>query len=157
MKDLNTYITEKFKIRKSNKPSYKYFPETKKELQDLLNHLIEKRGNDGDFNDIDTSKITDMSELFRTGLFRNIKKFNGNISNWDVSNVTDMHAMFYGCQSFNCDISEWDVSNVTDMHDMFYGCQLFNQDISGWDVSNVTDMRYMFYDCFMGVHHLIRH
>lgn len=36
MKNLITYINEKLKIRKSNTPSYKYFPETKEELQDLL-------------------------------------------------------------------------------------------------------------------------
>ena len=60
MKSLHEIILEKFKIRKSNKPSYKYFPETKKELKDLLNILIEERGNEGDFNDIDTSEITDM-------------------------------------------------------------------------------------------------
>ena len=87
MKKLNTYITEKLKIRKSY---YKYYPETKEELQDLLNKLINERGNEGNFNDIDTSKITDMSELFK-----NIKKFNGDISNWNVSNVKYNKNMFY--------------------------------------------------------------
>ena len=138
MKTINQYITKKLKIRKS---SYKYFPETKKELQDLLKQLIKERGNEGDFNDIDTSKITDMSELF-DGMY----KFNGGISNWNVSNVTNMQYMFYECNSFNQDISGWDVSNVTDMHGMFWGCSSFNQDISNWNVSNVTDMRFMFYN-----------
>ena len=32
--------------------------------------------------------------------------FNGDISQWDVSNVTDMRYMFYECQSFNQDISK---------------------------------------------------
>ena len=126
MKKLNTYITEKFKIRKS---FYKYYPKSKKELQDILKQLIEQRGSEGDFNDIDTSEINDMSELFY-----GIEKFNGNISYWDVSNVTNMEYMFYGCQSFNQDISEWNVSNVTDMHYMFDTCKSFNQDISKWDV-----------------------
>ena len=93
MKDLNRYITEKFKIRKSNKPSYKYFPKSKKELKDIINQLLEERGNDGDFNDIDTSKITDMSQLFV-----NMENFNGNISNWDVSNVTNMYCIYYECE-----------------------------------------------------------
>ena len=88
MKDLNTYITEKLKIRKTNKPSYKYryHPKTKEELQELLNKLIKARGNNGDFNDIDTSEITDMSNLCY-----NMYIFNGDISNWDVSNVTNMY------------------------------------------------------------------
>ena len=96
MKRLNIYITEKLKIRKSNKPSYKYFPKSKEELKDIINQLIDERGNEGDFNDIDTSEITDMS-----GLFKNMKKFNGDISNWDISNVTDMSYMFYGSSLAN--------------------------------------------------------
>ena len=117
MKKINTYITEKLKIRKSNKPSYKYFPKNKKELKDIINQLIKERGNEGDFNDIDTSKITDM-----TYIFDELENFNGDISRWDVSKVTDMFAMFYGCESFNGDISNWDVSNVKNMTGMFDGC-----------------------------------
>ena len=116
MKSLQEIILEKLKIRKS---SYKYFPKTKEELQDILKELIKERGNEGDFNDIDTSKITDMSYLFD-----NIIKFNGDISNWDVSNVTDMSCMFYWCESFNQDISEWDVSKVSDMKYMFNHCSI---------------------------------
>ena len=41
----------------------------------------------------------------------NDSSFNGDISSWDVSNVTNMGQMFSGSQ-FNGDISNWDVSNV---------------------------------------------
>ena len=96
MKEIVKFIKEGLKIISNNnvneKPKYNYHPKTKKELKKLINQLIEERGNEGDFNDIDTSKITDMSELFN-----GIDKFNGNISNWDVSNVTDMKYMFYKC------------------------------------------------------------
>jgi len=44
---------------------------------------------------------------------------------------------------FNGDLSGWDVSSVTNMSDMFYW-SIFNGDISGWDVSNVTNMIWMF-------------
>jgi surface protein len=142
MKSLQETILEKLKIRKSNKPSYKYFPETKDELKDILIELIKKRGNEGNFNDIDTSKITDMSYLFEE-----MKKFNGDISNWDVSKVTNMHCMFIGCEEFNQDISDWDVSNVKDMEWMFYWCKSFNQDLSNWYVPKATDMGGMFYKC----------
>ena len=50
-------------------------------------------------------------------------QFNGNISKWDVSNVTDMFYMFYN-SLFNGDISKWDVGNVTDMSDMFTNCPI---------------------------------
>ena len=71
----------------------------------------------------------------------NINKY-GDISLWDVSNVTNMSDMFYESE-FNGDISKWSVSNVQDMSWMFYLSQ-FNGDISRWDVSNVTDMCQMF-------------
>ena len=142
MKSLKNYIQEKLLIKKNKSNSYKYFPETKEELKDIIDKRIEQEGNKVDLNDIDVSEITDMSELFK-----NFFNFRGNISQWDVSNVTNMHSMFYNCKVFNQDISNWDVSNVTDMRGMFYGCEKFNSDISNWDVSNVKDMRGMFYDC----------
>ena len=89
--------------------------------------------------------LTDFSELFKNGRNNNdTTSFNEDISNWDVSNVIDMNAMFEGAINFNQDISGWDVSNVTDMSSMFEGASNFNQDISDWDVSNVTDMSSMF-------------
>ena len=45
---------------------------------------------------------------------------------------------------FNGDISRWDTSHVTDMSTMFGNCTAFNQNISGWDVSLVTDLSSMF-------------
>ena len=45
------------------------------------------------------------------------------------------------------DISEWDVSNVTSMTSMFDGCILFNQDLSKWNVSKVRWYSYMFDGC----------
>ena len=112
MKNLKQYITEKLKITKDNSYSYKYFPETREELDKIINQLIEERGNNADLNDIDVSNIKDMG-----GLFYNYK-FNGDISKWDVSNVTDMNYMFHE-SNFNGDISNWDVSNVENMCMMF--------------------------------------
>ena len=143
MKSLTQYIQEKLVIKKRNNIfDYKYFPETKRELKDIIKQRIEQEGNEVDLNDIDVSKITDMS-----GLFRDFDGFNGDISNWDVSNVTDMNLMFYRCESFNQDISLWDVSNVIKMEAMFYGCESFNQDISEWNVSKVELFRYIFSKC----------
>ncbi len=71
----------------------------------------------------------------------------GPISNWGVSNVTDMGDLFNGQTSFNADISNWDVSNVTNMTYMFRSALAFNQNISRWNVSSVTSMYGMF-DCW---------
>lgn len=141
MKSLTQHITEKLVINKNNN-IYNYRPSSKLELSNLLKQLIKERGDEGDFNDIDTSEITDMSNLFAS-----FPKFNGDISLWDTSNVMIMTCMFDQCNKFNCDISGWDVSRVTHMTMMFNACWKFNQDISGWDVSSVQFMNYMFYEC----------
>ena len=116
----------------------KFKPKDKSELSQLMKKLIKERGNEGNFNDIDTSSITDMSGLLQMSVF------NGDISEWDVSNVTDMCGMFHEAKSFNQDISKWNVSNVKYMRGMFRQAISFNQDLSNWDISNVTDM-----DCWL--------
>ena len=93
-----------------------------------------------EMTDWDVSKVTDMNSLFRDK-----GSFNADISRWDVSLVTDMLMMFYGASQFNADISGWDVSSVTNMRTMFQNAAAFNADISRWDVSSVTNMYYMFY------------
>ena len=101
--------------------------------------LIAMISNEEDVSDVDTSEITDMSELFK-----NNATFNQDISAWDVGNVTDMGGMFFGATSFNGDISGWDVRNVTDMSSMFTNASAFNQSLSAWAVGKVADMSLMF-------------
>ena len=139
MKTLQHYITEKILINKNSKIEYIYHPNTKYELENIIKQRIESEGNECNLNDIDTSNITDMSNLFAYG------DFNGDISKWNVSNVTDMNYMFEHSK-FDGDISKWDVSNVKYMNSMFYK-SVFNSDISNWNVSNVIDMKAMFDDC----------
>ena len=141
MKSLTHYIQEKLIIKKNKSSNYKYFPQTRKELKEIILQRIKDEGNEVDLNDIDVSKITDMSNLFEG------TDFNGNISSWDVSNVTDMTYMFYWCKKFNKDISNWDVFNVKNMRYMFAYCKSFNKDISNWDVSNVKGKLFIFDNC----------
>jgi surface protein len=70
-------------------------------------------------------------------MFRDASAFNGDISTWNTTNVTDMESMFEAAESFNQDISAWDTANVTTMRYMFDGAKAFDQDLSGWDVSKV--------------------
>merc|ERR1712178_1684 len=71
-------------------------------------------------------------------MFVGASNFNGDLSSWDVSQVTTMTSMFNGASSFNGDLSSWDVSSVTKMDRMFDGASSFNGDLSSWDVSKVT-------------------
>ena len=149
MKHLNTYITEYIIKKKLDKPidsedHYEYYPKTKDELIYNIKELIKQ--NIYDFNCIDTSEITDMSYLFDD--LENISiKENFDVSEWDVSNVTNMSHMFNGC-NFDCDLSKWNVSKVTNMNRMFLGCRNFKGvDLSSWNVSKVENMEFMFCDC----------
>ena len=94
----------------------------------------------GNISDWDVSLVTNMKELFSGK-----ESFNSDISRWDVSNVTNMELMFYRALAFNQPIGGWDVSNVTNMAGMFGIARIFNQPIDGWNVSNVTNMESMFY------------
>ena len=123
MKTLREHIVEGLKISTNTKVNtYKYHPKETDELEELVNKLIDERGNDAGLNDIDVSEITDMSYMFYNS------KFNGDISKWDVSNVTKMYSMFYNSEftGENGDISEWNVNNVEDMSNMFDDCPLEN-------------------------------
>ena len=59
------------------------------DLDDLIYIAIDQLGHDGNLNWIDTSDITDMSDLFYDN-----KIFNGHIELWDLSNVEDFSRMF---------------------------------------------------------------
>ncbi len=72
-----------------------------------------------------------------------------NISNLDTSNVTDMAAMFLGCDSLTTlDVSSFDTGKVTNMRNMFSRCNsLTTLDLSNFDTGNVTNMGAMFSSC----------
>ena len=97
MRSLNEYIT----LNESGE--YNLRPNSALELKKLIGQRIKEQGPNCDLNDIDVSRVKDMSYLFYDS------KFNGDISQWNVSGVENMSEMF--CRSkFNGDISKWNVS-----------------------------------------------
>ena len=54
-----------------------------------------------------------------TGMFRNTKKFNQDISSWDVSSVSKLNQIFMHANAFDQNISDWNVSSVSDFQDAF--------------------------------------
>ena len=112
----------------------------------------------GDFTNLDTSHVTNMSSMFKTwdDFPSNAKNYNLiGLEGWDVSKVTDMSSMFYKAGSNATtwtigDLSNWNTSSVTYMESMFshagYAATTWTiGDISNWNTSSVTDMSRMFY------------
>src|SRR5574344_33675 len=55
-----------------------------------------------DLSKLDVSEITNMEDVFKNSMF------NGDISNWNTSNVTSMGRRFYNAKCFTQDINKWD-------------------------------------------------
>ena len=136
----------------------------------LFSHLENLQTIQG-LENLDTSQVTDMSEMFRAcfGLT------SLDVSHFDTSQVTDMGRMFEYCEKLtNLDVSHFDTSQVTNMAWMFEYCEkltslnvshldtsqvtnmagmfdfcekLTNLDVSHFDTSRVTDMHIMFQNC----------
>lgn len=135
--------------------------------------FYEKKGlTNIDLNNVDTSNVTDMENMF--SFCRPLNSLD--LSNFDTSQVTNMDSMFACCNSltslelsnkFNTskvtnmdsmfaacnslislDLSNFNTSKVTNMKAMFHNCiSLTNLDLSNFDTSKVTSMNYMFEEC----------
>ena len=93
---------------------------------------------------LNTSRVTDMSNLFDDCSKLTTIALNRYISHFNTSNVTDMSGMFMWCENLErLDLSRFNTENVTDMNSMFSGCKkltslnLFNFK-TGFTVSNST-------------------
>lgn len=93
----------------------KYQPKNTLELEVLLSDESIYLG------DIDTSLITDMSDLFAWTWRKDFSR----ISNWNVSKIKDMSSMFCLCTDFNEPIGCWDVRKVENMDRMLEYCRSF--------------------------------
>ena len=104
------------------------------------------------FDNFNTSKVTDMSEMFREAP----ELVTLDVSGFDTSNVTDMSGMFsvYHTRGYYCNLTtlilgeNFNTSKVTDMSWMFANCnKLTALDVSNFDTSNVGSMYGMFNSC----------
>ena len=96
-------------------------------------------GHHGPVSEWDVSQVTNMDDTFFFAT-----GFNQQLSKWKVDDVTDMENMFSYASSFNGDISKWNVGKVINMASMFRQANSFNHDLSEWDVAEVVDMYNMF-------------
>lgn len=97
-----------------------------------------------DVSSLDTSKVTDMS-----GMFRNCPIQTLELSSFETSQVTNASSMFSGCSSLkSLDLSGFATPKVADMSSMFDGCtSLASLDISHFDTSSASNMANMFWNC----------
>tara|TARA_R110001606_G_scaffold149408_1_gene289378 strand:- start:70 stop:1398 length:1329 start_codon:yes stop_codon:yes gene_type:complete len=147
--DKRTINGKKYVAVDNKQDAYKYLYDPEYESSCICTTLVTEmsrlfKGSGGrtefnkDISNWDVSNVTDMSEMFST------IKSNPDLSKWDVSKVINMQSMFKTNPEFNGDLNSWNVSNVTNMQSMFQDATAFNSSISSWDVSNVTLMDRMF-------------
>ncbi len=108
-------------------------------------------------NMLDTSNVTNMSEMFYYCGYRSEVFILDLGNNFVTSNVTDMSKMFYNCgynsEAFTLNLgNNFDTSSVTNMSEMFYGCGSYGKAFTlnlgnKFDTSSVTNMYMMFYQC----------
>ena len=99
-----------------------------------------------DLSNFDISFVTDM-----TGIFHNCSLLKSiNLANINTSNVKLMNYSFFGCRSLeSIDLSNFDTSNDIDMKNMFKKCdKLKFINLSHLNMSLVEDISSMFYGCF---------
>ncbi len=98
----------------------------------------------------DPVKPTSVEDWFNS--FTALKSINlksGNTALLDLSGVTSMYQMFYGCSALeSIDLSGMNTSNVTMLRAIFYGCSALESfNLSNLNTAQVTDIAYMFYGC----------
>ena len=76
-----------------------------------------------------------------SGMFEH-SSYQGDISKWNTSNVTNMQQMFYN-SAFDGDISLWNVEQVQSMNSMFRDAA-FRGDISQWKLTSLSDASHAF-------------
>ena len=98
-----------------------------------------------DISTFDTQRVTTMSQMFSE--CHNLSYIN--VSGLKNSHLTDMSSMFANCWVLrSLDLSQFGTSNVTNMHDLFGGCgNLTSINLSNFDTSKVIDMSNMFRSC----------
>ena len=64
--------------------------------------------------------------------FRNAKRFNQDISAWDMSTVWRANHLFWGAAAFNQPIGKWNTTAMNETAKMFEDATAFNQDLSNW-------------------------
>jgi surface protein len=104
-----------------------------------------------DLSNWNVSSVTDVSNMFNgaTNFNNGVAPGISNPLSWgdNTTNFENLSGMF-GQTNFNQDISDWDVSNVTNVRQLFAFNNAFNQNLNNWTLSSLSDATLMFYGAF---------
>ena len=104
---------------------------------------------DHDFNcDLSNWDVRNVKSM--NNMFDGCEKFEGKgLENWQTYSLKKTYRMFYGCDNFDCDLSNWDMSNATNIACMFWGCKKFKgKGLENWKLNSLKlPVRDTFYGC----------
>ena len=92
----------------------------------------------------DVSGLSSLADAFNADRNGDSAHFNADLSQWNISGVTSLDAVFHRATDFNSDLSEWDTSRVTSLVSTFAHAHKFNGNVSSWDTSRVTSLASTF-------------
>lgn len=148
MKNLKTYLNEGLRIAIDDHPET-IQPKTRTELRLIIDDRYKEQGPGTKqepiyFNDIDVSKLDDLSHIFENRKFEYI-----DLSDWDVSNIYSMYSLFAKCYDLReVNLSGWDVRKVESTGYMFDECKLLEKIYLSWkNTSKISSFRRMFCEC----------
>jgi hypothetical protein len=101
-------------------------------LWEAIAQEIEEHGDQADLNHFDTSRVTRLNSVFSSGKG---KFFNGDISDWDVSNVESASNLFTDSY-FQGSLSKWDVRRIKKINEIFYDSK-YSGDLSTWHLDSL--------------------
>lgn len=135
-----------FKLGK-NKVQKDIIVKTKEELINIINkRIIDDKGN-LDLTDINVSKLSDFSNLFKN----HPDVYEIDLTGWDVSNIENMAKMFSNCTYLKTikGLEDWDTSSLKKCVFMFCDCiNLIDVGhIENWNMENVENVNGMFDGC----------
>jgi surface protein len=93
----------------------------------------------------DVSRVVDCTSVFDEDRNRKSRRFNEDLSQWNVAKGTRFVRKVAGCHVFQSDLSNWNTGRATNLSDMFEDCTSFQSDLSRWNVANATDLGGMFH------------
>ena len=98
-------------------------------------------------NDMDTSMVNTMSNMFSTS------GFNSPVNNWDVTSIVSasptsgFYRMFRQATEFNQPLNDWDMTGAGSLRDMFESATSFNQPLDNWGGIPFTFLEGVFNAC----------